>query len=141
MKTQISNLVRTTRFWNNIHQVRRSKLKDCKSKWLWYLYYIFMKELLFMRIKYRPSSFIEILILHIFMFSTVCHFCKFLDSPIIFGSTSFTIFTCAILKIMVDNIDVCTTTFCASMSKVCLIIQEHFQRFKIAVRTVQRVIV
>jgi hypothetical protein len=31
IKTYISNLVRTTRFWNNLHQVR-SKSKDWKEK-------------------------------------------------------------------------------------------------------------
>ena len=31
IKTYISNLVRTTPFWNNLHQVR-SKLKDWKAK-------------------------------------------------------------------------------------------------------------
>jgi len=31
IKTDISNLVRTTRFWNNLHQVR-SKSKDWKAK-------------------------------------------------------------------------------------------------------------
>jgi len=31
IKTKISNLVRTTRFWNNLHQVR-SKSKDWKAK-------------------------------------------------------------------------------------------------------------
>jgi len=30
-KYVISNLVRTTRFWNNFHQVR-SKSKGCKAK-------------------------------------------------------------------------------------------------------------
>jgi hypothetical protein len=31
VKTYISNLVRATRFWNNLHQVR-SKSKDWKAK-------------------------------------------------------------------------------------------------------------
>ena len=31
IKTYISNLVRTTRFWNNLHQVR-SESKDWKAK-------------------------------------------------------------------------------------------------------------
>jgi hypothetical protein len=44
------------------------------------------------------------------------------------------------LKVMVDNIGVCAIAFCVSISKVCLIIQEHFKRFKITRRTVQRVI-
>ena len=61
-----------------------------------------------------------------YIYSCSRHFCKFLDSPIIFGSISFTIFTCAILKIMVDNIGVCAIAFCFSIYKACMIIQEHF---------------
>jgi hypothetical protein len=53
--------------------------------------------------------------LNLSIFSPVYHFCKFLDSSIIFESTSFTIFTFAIFKIMVDNIGVCTTPFKAGI--------------------------
>ena len=93
-----------------------------------------------MYIKYPPSSLVEIYILHIFMCSPVCLFWKIPDNRVAFFSTYLIIFTYAVLKIMVDNICVCAVAFCASFSKVCLILQEQFQGFKITVRTVQRII-
>jgi hypothetical protein len=70
----------------------------------------------------------------------VCLFWKILDNQVAFSFTYLIIFTYAVLKIMVDNICVCAVAFCASFSKVCLILQEQFQGFKITVRTVQQVI-
>ena len=95
-----------------------------------------MKELLFMRIIVQLLRF-KLYIYSCSRQSVISE--KYLDSTIIFDSTSFTTFTRAILKIIVDNIGAGAIAYCANISKVCLIIQEHFQRFKITGRTVPRV--